>query len=600
MPIPLPQLDDRRWSDLIDEGRALIPLYAQDWTDHNVHDPGITFMELFAWIAEMDIYQLNRIPDLHKRKFVQLVGMSPQPPSPAHVVLAFERKNANNKLSLPATTEFAGADPAGTSTSFRTLHEIAVTAAKVQAIQGQSGATFEDLTDLWKRREPLAVFGAEPAPGSALYLGLTQALPTNEPVSFYFRFSNPRSDATERKRLLAEARARRRSCKPPQPDGCRQNAGTNSESAAEVDNFPAHHSVRTVWEFLAQTGGKTQWLPLAAQDTTRSLTLAGSVQVRVPAIMAKSTIGKVPAQLYYVRCRLVAGAYDATPMANRIEINAVASEQSVPVWKQWKILPDASVSGTAPKAGDRTSLQFAFDQGGNITTLKFPSDDPDAPTFLVLDYQPPLPPKEGRLTLEVVRVGVGTGTPYQTFPLPQTPVDVTTFTLFSLEDGVWKPWVYKPDLISSHGDDLHFLLEPTTGQVSFGDGEAGRVPPPGALIFAAYNTTRAEDGNIGPGAIQTLQDSPHNRALLGDVAAVRVQLASITNSAGAAGGTAAETLAHTIGRAIELREARLRAVTAEDYEFLAHETPGVTLARVTARANLHPSFPCFQSPGMIT
>jgi hypothetical protein len=42
MPIPLPNLDDRRWADLVEEGRALIPLYAsEDWTDHNVHDPGI-------------------------------------------------------------------------------------------------------------------------------------------------------------------------------------------------------------------------------------------------------------------------------------------------------------------------------------------------------------------------------------------------------------------------------------------------------------------------------------------------------------------------------------------------------------------------------
>src|SRR5713226_3409413 len=165
MPIPLPQLDDRRWSDLIDEGRALIPLYAQDWTDHNVHDPGITLMELFAWIAEMDIYQLNRIPDLYRRKFLQLAGLSSQPPSPGHAVLAFERKNGNKKLFLPATTEFAGADPAGTSTSFRTLQEVVVAAATLQAIQSQSGGTFEDLTSQWKRTEPLAVFGAEPAPG---------------------------------------------------------------------------------------------------------------------------------------------------------------------------------------------------------------------------------------------------------------------------------------------------------------------------------------------------------------------------------------------------------------------------------------------------
>ena len=53
MPMPMPNLDDRRWDDLVDEGRALIPVYSRDWTDHNVSDPGITFLELFAWITEL-------------------------------------------------------------------------------------------------------------------------------------------------------------------------------------------------------------------------------------------------------------------------------------------------------------------------------------------------------------------------------------------------------------------------------------------------------------------------------------------------------------------------------------------------------------------
>ena len=73
--LPLPNLDDRRWSDLVQEGRGLIPVYAPEWTDHNAHDPGITLIELLAWVAEMDVYRLNRIPDRHKLKFLALVGI---------------------------------------------------------------------------------------------------------------------------------------------------------------------------------------------------------------------------------------------------------------------------------------------------------------------------------------------------------------------------------------------------------------------------------------------------------------------------------------------------------------------------------------------
>ena len=87
MSIPLPNLDDRRWSDLVEQGRALIPLYAPEWTDHNASDPGITLMELLAWIAEADVFQLNRLTDRQRRRLLQLMDIRPRPPQPATVVV---------------------------------------------------------------------------------------------------------------------------------------------------------------------------------------------------------------------------------------------------------------------------------------------------------------------------------------------------------------------------------------------------------------------------------------------------------------------------------------------------------------------------------
>ena len=71
--IPLPNLDDKSFSDLVDEGKRLIPSFAPSWTDHNTSDPGITFIELFAFITEMLLYRANRITDENKRAFVQLL-----------------------------------------------------------------------------------------------------------------------------------------------------------------------------------------------------------------------------------------------------------------------------------------------------------------------------------------------------------------------------------------------------------------------------------------------------------------------------------------------------------------------------------------------
>ena len=600
MPVPLPNLDDRRWSDLVDEGRALIPLYARDWTDHNVHDPGIMLMELFAWIAEMDIYQLNRIPDLHKRKFLELVGVEPRPPLAAHVVLVLERKNASGKLLLPANTEFYGADPGGISTPFHTLHDISIVPAKVQAIQSLSNGAYVDQTDVWKRKEPVAIFGAEPTAGAALYLGFTQVLPIGDWVNLHFRFSNMRSDEVERNRLLKETAEQSRLCLLTPPGSCGKKDSAPPVHQPKPATLPDHHSVRTTWEFLSNAGAQSQWRPLTVDDSTRSFTLSGFVRVRVSAAMAKAAVGKVEAPLYYLRCRMVSGSYDAEPVSDRIEINAVAAEQSVPVSKQWKINRNTVTAGSSPAPGDRTSLQFAFDAAGKITELKFPADDPEAPKFLVLEYKAASSTDEGVLTLALIRAGVGTGSPYQAVSLLQNPVSAPSFWLFTLEGGSWKTWASQPELSASRADDLHYVLDASRGTVTFGNGEEGRVPPPEAMIFAAYNVTRAELGNLGVGAIQALLDSPRNRSLLGDVSAVRSQLATIMNSTAASGGAAAETLIHTIGRAVALREARLRAVTTEDYEFLARETPGVHLARVTAKANHHPSFPCLQAPGLVT
>lgn len=87
MTLPLPNLDDRRWADLVDEGRALLPVHAPDWTDHNVSDPGITLLEILAWVAEMDVFRADRVPERHRRKFLALAGIRPRPPAPASTVL---------------------------------------------------------------------------------------------------------------------------------------------------------------------------------------------------------------------------------------------------------------------------------------------------------------------------------------------------------------------------------------------------------------------------------------------------------------------------------------------------------------------------------
>lgn len=73
MPLPQANLDTRRFDDLVAEMRALIPRYAPEWTNHNASDPGITLIELLAWVTEATLYRINRVPEATSLEFAKLL-----------------------------------------------------------------------------------------------------------------------------------------------------------------------------------------------------------------------------------------------------------------------------------------------------------------------------------------------------------------------------------------------------------------------------------------------------------------------------------------------------------------------------------------------
>ncbi|HKU75435.1 MAG TPA: baseplate J/gp47 family protein [Pyrinomonadaceae bacterium] len=81
MPIKLPNLDDRTFADLVAEAHTLIPVHAPKWTNHNESDPGITLVELFAYLTEMQIYRLNRVTDANVCAFLRLIDGVERKPS---------------------------------------------------------------------------------------------------------------------------------------------------------------------------------------------------------------------------------------------------------------------------------------------------------------------------------------------------------------------------------------------------------------------------------------------------------------------------------------------------------------------------------------
>ncbi|OQY24157.1 MAG: putative baseplate assembly protein [Anaerolineaceae bacterium 4572_32.1] len=90
MSLPEPVLDDLRFQqDLVDVARRRIIHYCPEWTDYNLSDPGITLIELFAWMTEMITYRLNRVPEKNYIKFMELLGVQLRPASSARTELTF-------------------------------------------------------------------------------------------------------------------------------------------------------------------------------------------------------------------------------------------------------------------------------------------------------------------------------------------------------------------------------------------------------------------------------------------------------------------------------------------------------------------------------
>src|SRR5512141_122480 len=121
MTLPTPNLDDLRFQrDLVDEARRRIIRYCPEWTDYNLSDPGITLIELFAWMTELLAYRLNRVPEKNYIKFLEMLGVQLQPASSARVELTF-RLSTPFPISAEDTT--SAIVPAGIEVATRTTDE---------------------------------------------------------------------------------------------------------------------------------------------------------------------------------------------------------------------------------------------------------------------------------------------------------------------------------------------------------------------------------------------------------------------------------------------------------------------------------------------
>lgn len=186
MSLQTPILDDRRFQDIVNEAKKRIPQYCEEWTDHNVSDPGVTLIELFAWMTDMMLYRMNQVPRKHYIKFLDMLGITLDGPVSARVPVSFW-------LSAPQETAVlipAGTEVASTQTAteraivFTTEDDFQVQIPQLEAVISEVAtqrAYEKRFVNHNQRRlsagfDVVEVFSPVPQINDALYLGFSNDL----------------------------------------------------------------------------------------------------------------------------------------------------------------------------------------------------------------------------------------------------------------------------------------------------------------------------------------------------------------------------------------------------------------------------------------
>lgn len=333
MGLPIPNLDDKTFEELVKESLALIPRYAPEWTDHNIHDPGVTFIELFAWLAEMQCYQLNRVTDANSRKFLGLLGLPPYLPRPARVDVTVAGVTTVKFLEKGA---WLIARAGNEQIVFETEEDFTLIPLALQSIIcGSGGKCSEKIQANGKDDIYFAPFGELAVEGATLELGFDRKLPGTE-IQLLF-------------------------------DLFQEDLPAMAESGTV---FP---SVRLAWEYLADSSGTWKSLTIS-KDSTLALTRSGRIVFTWPQDVDQK------GGWYWVRCRLVEGLYEISPLINAILLNSVSAVQVESVRDEitGTGLPGQTVElKKSPVIPGSLKIELQGDNGDWMEVADFDSSGPD-------------------------------------------------------------------------------------------------------------------------------------------------------------------------------------------------------------------------------
>ncbi|MFL5256250.1 MAG: putative baseplate assembly protein [Rhodopila sp.] len=356
-----PTIDDRTFDNIVAEARTRIPRYTAEWTDFNEGDPGMALVEVMAWMTELLIYRMNRVPDLAYIKFLELIGitLTPAAPATALITVAVQNNWPANTVSLPLRSQFAApaADGQGT-VIFETSRSLIVFAPVMDSVQTFVGGVYVDQTAPNLAADtPWAPFTRNGDPGTCLVLGFTYdgAFPAR--TEFVLTFWTTEGG----------------------------NLGAVTCGVA-----PVTPGTVLVWEAFDGTNWHSVTL---LKDETLALTRSGQMFIKTPdpGVMKSSLLGPITDKpRYWLRLRVATKDWDVVPQLLAVRINTVTADQGETI--EGEILGGSdgtagqpfTLSGSPVLDG---TLVLQVDEGAGLTTWTevddFSGSGPNDPVYVL-------------------------------------------------------------------------------------------------------------------------------------------------------------------------------------------------------------------------
>lgn len=530
MPIPHYKLDDRNFEDLVAELLSRIPGHTPEWTNPRVGDPGRTLIELFAWLADTILYRANLIPERQRLVFLRLLNIPMRPAIPAKGLVALQM--ANDKLikpiEVPLFTTIKG------PVDFETKSEINVLPlnAQVYAKRIPSSQELNALSEIVLGLESVYnVSRSNPYIATPIY-------ENNAASKSGFDFVKNTVDQTAWIALMAPSADTVLSVKEILVRDEKGSKVLNLGIAPQIEIPQLYEQIGKqiaadqIWQWeisspRLQSNGLPQYLHLdVLLDTTQGFSQQGVVRLELP---DSDDIG-VPEN--DVTVDLNAGVGDRPP---RIDDADKASRLIA-----WIRLRPQHQANTLP-------LSWL-----GINTVEM----------------------DQRKTLNNIVVATANGAADLSVALPGASVEPQSLQIQveELAKG-FVSWRATADLATANRDDRVYQLDSEAGTILFGDGVRGRVPANGMRIRVV--SMRAGGGKQGNLAANNITAITHPN--------LKVLQPLATN-----GGEDAETLDEAEKRIPSYLQHGNRAVTENDYQRLAVQTPGVDLGRVEVLPKFKP------------